>query len=129
LDISKKSINELIKESYETAKEKGWHDQERSFGEIISLIHSELSEAFEEYRKHGNKKGHMTCIYYSGKGYVSEQPTETCKKPEGIPIELTDVLIRIFDFCGKHNIDLEEALEIKMEFNKTRPYRHGGKVV
>lgn len=122
-------INELIEESHKIAKEKGWYDTERSFGELIALIHSELSEALEEYRKHGDKKGHMTAIYYSGKGYISELPTEICKKPEGIPIELADVLIRIFDICGKHDIDLEKAIEIKMEFNKTRPHRHGGKVV
>ena len=51
---------------------------------LISLIHSELSEALEEYRcNHGN-------VWYGEDG-----------KPEGIAIELLDAVIRIFDFLGK----------------------------
>ena len=44
-------LNELAKLINENAKEKGWWDEERTFAEIISLCHSELSEALEEYRK------------------------------------------------------------------------------
>ncbi len=51
------------------------------------------------------------------------------KKPEGIPIELANLLIRIFDTCGTYGINLSEALRMKMAYNKTRPYRHGGKVI
>ena len=29
--------------------------------------------------------------------------------------------------CGKEGIDIEEAISFKHEYNKTRPYRHGGK--
>jgi NTP pyrophosphatase (non-canonical NTP hydrolase) len=127
-------INDLIKQAHETAKSKGWWEKEATFGETIALIHSELSEVLEEHRNgkmlhetyleckdvacSGNKKGNCTSI----------MPCPEAK-PCGIPSELADVLIRIFDFCGKHNIDLEKALQIKMGFNKTRSYRHGGKKV
>jgi hypothetical protein len=41
---------------------------------------------------------------------------------------LADALIRIFDLCGAHRWNLERAVLNKMAFNKTRPYRHGGKL-
>lgn len=110
------NINEAVKESYENARDHGWHDSKRSVGDLICLMHSELSEALEEHRN-----GKLpTEIYYN-----DAKPD----KPEGIPVELADCVIRIFDFCGLHDIDLEKALKIKMHYNKTRPYRHGGKVV
>lgn len=43
-------INEFMREVHENAKNHGWHDEKRSFGELIALCHSELSEALEEYR-------------------------------------------------------------------------------
>ena len=109
-------MKELIKEIHENAKAHGWHDFERSFGEIIALIHSELSEALEEYRS-----GYLeTAIYYN-----DNKPD----KPEGIPVELADVIIRIFDYCEHAGIDIEHAIRLKHEYNKTRPYRHGGKIL
>ena len=107
------TIKELIKQSHDTAKEKGWWDDPRTFGENIALCHSELSEAYEEFRNYSK----FTEIYYN----------DGNSKPEGIPIEIADVLIRIGDLCGRYNIDLESAVELKLEYNKTRPYRHGNK--
>ena len=41
--------------------------------------------------------------------------------------EFADVLIRIFDTCGKYDIPLAKAMAAKMAYNETRAYRHGGK--
>lgn len=110
------TIEELVNSSYQNAKDHGWHDEPRTVGDLICLMHSELSEALEEHRN-----GKLpTEIYYN-----QNKP----EKPEGIPIELADCIIRIFDFCGLHGINLQEALNIKMKYNATRPYRHGGKKV
>lgn len=111
--MKNKSINALVKEAYNTAVEKGWFDINRTFGDQIALAHSELSEALNEFRNNHD----YTETYYREKD----------GKPEGIPTELADVIIRIFSMCGFYGIDLEKAIEEKMEFNKTRPYRHGGK--
>ena len=94
-------INEFIKECHSIAKEKGWWTQERNDGELIALMHSELSEALEAMRNHGSK--------------------------DAIAEELADCCIRIFDYCGARDIDLENTLLKKIEYNKTRTYRHGKK--
>lgn len=110
-----KSVNDWCKECYETSASKGWHDNADSdnyFNKLL-LIHAEVSEVVEELRKGKS----ITDIYYDG------------KKPEGPAIEIADVVIRIFDLCGKAGLDLEKAIEIKSEYNKTRPHRHGGKVI
>lgn len=46
---------------------------------------------------------------------------------EGITAELADVIIRVLDYCAYAGIDIENVLEVKHEYNKSRPYRHGGK--
>ena len=106
------TLKELMKESYKTAKEKGWWEEERNFGEVIALCHSELSEVLEDYRD-----GRLFDeIFYTPEG-----------KPCGIPVEVADLLIRIADMCEAYRIPVEEALKVKMAYNKGRPYRHGNK--
>lgn len=48
--MSGMTISELQQEVHQTAKEHGWWEEPPSFPEIIALIHSEASEALEEYR-------------------------------------------------------------------------------
>jgi NTP pyrophosphatase (non-canonical NTP hydrolase) len=109
-----KSINELVKDAHDNAVSKGWWVEDRSFGELIALMHSELSEALEFYRE-GRA---ITEMFYTNN-----------VKPDGIPAELADVVIRVFDACGRYGIDLQTAIEEKMAYNSTRPMRHGGKVI
>lgn len=108
------TIELLQKSAYEQAVKSGWHEEERTVGDFIALMHSELSEALEAFRDGKNPKE----IWWNGNG-----------KPEGVPVELADCVIRILDFCGHHGIDLEQAIELKMKFNATRPHRHGGKAL
>jgi hypothetical protein len=51
------------------------------------------------------------------------------RKPCGIPSELADVIIRALHFSGKHAIDIGSAIQKKMDYNETRPYKHGGKAI
>jgi len=97
----KNKISDFIKECHQVAKEKGWWDEERNDGELIALMHSELSEALEAMRNHATK--------------------------DALAEELADCCIRIFDYCGARDIDLEATLLKKIEYNKGRPYRHGKK--
>jgi len=110
-----KSINEWTKEIHQLAKEKGWYEKERNFGEVIALIHSELSEALEEARK-----GSMTT-------YFEVNEADCKEKPAGVYVELIDAIIRILDYLGSKNVDVEELIKLKHEYNKTRPRKHGKK--
>lgn len=103
-------INDLVKSAHENSVNHGFWEKDKNFGEVIALMHTELSEAYEEYRNHKN---------------VDETYYEEDGKPCGVPSELADVVIRVFDFCGGANIDLEKIILEKMEYNKTRPYKHG----
>jgi hypothetical protein len=107
------SLNELTKDIHNNAVAHGWWDNSRCFGEVIALCHSELSEALEEYRN-----GNPMLYYNEGTG-----------KPEGIAVEMIDCIIRILDWCGKEGVDVEDILNKKHEYNKSRPYKHGGKVI
>lgn len=104
------SLNDLAQEIHKNAIEHGWWETNRNFGEIIALIHSEASEAFEEYRKRN------PLHYHDENG-----------KPEGIAVELVDIVIRVLDFLGKEGVDIDKILLEKHEYNKTRPYKHGNK--
>lgn len=88
------------------ANEKWWHDPttgvkvDRNKGELLCLIHSEISEAMEGERKN----------------------LEDDKLPHRrmAEVELADALIRIFDYAGAFGYDLQGAFEEKMAFNKRR---------
>lgn len=195
--------NELAAAVHKNAVDHGWWDEEREAAEIFALIHSELSEALEEYRS-GRPLLYFPCnagglcvddrpeenVSCGSRIYNPENPSAPCsaksKKPEGIAVELADCVIRILDYCGKEQIDiggeleerragfdsyalpalvnechclvsqaydntketaaflaecvaiieywceengsnLEDVIRKKHEYNKTRPYRHGGK--
>ena len=104
-------LNELAQEIHEVSKSKGWWDEDRNPGEIIALIHSEASEALECLRND------EIFMYYKG------------DKPMGLPSELADILIRTLDYCARRDIDIDTAMRVKIEYNKTRPHRHGGKTM
>lgn len=75
-----------------------------SFGDHISHLHSEVSEVYEEFRK-GNSYNH---IYSKG------------NKPEGIPIELADVILKTLAICSHYDIDISHALVMKLEYNASK---------
>jgi NTP pyrophosphatase (non-canonical NTP hydrolase) len=75
------------------------------YGQKIALIHSELSESLEGDRKN--------------------LPDDHLPEYQMKFIELADAMIRIADLAGYLGIDLEAAIIAKMEYNKSRPFKHG----
>lgn len=74
----------------------------RKIGTALCLIHSEVSEALEGLR-------------HRDRANFEE--------------ELADVLIRVFDVAAGLGIDLDKIVAAKLEKNRTRGFRHGGKAI
>ena len=104
-DLDKK-VNELRDLCFSESFKNGWHTDEngeildKNKGEMISLMHSEISEALE-----GERKGLMD----------SHLPSRPMAE-----VELADAIIRIMDYCGKWEYDIGGAIKEKLEYNKTR---------
>lgn len=123
-------LSELAAEIHQNAKEHGWWDEPREFGTIIALCHSELSEALEEHRNGNPMVYYCTCEEVAS----CADDCEECEfarddKPEGVAVEMIDCMIRILDWCGKEGLNVDAILEDKHLYNKTRPYKHGGKKI
>lgn len=83
----------------------------RAVVEKLALIHTEVSEAIECVR---DAEFMMSVV--NG-------------KPEGLPSELADVVFRVLHLADMCGIDLESVMERKMQYNETREYRHGGRLM
>ncbi len=115
-------IDTLCYMVHENARDHGWWPKGKSaidlIPEKIALIHSELSEALECFRK----------------GELAEWMSGAHNKPEGFGVELADAIVRICDLYeavrrefGPTFPDLNSVISRKHEYNRTRPFRHGGK--
>ncbi len=95
---------------HQIALDHGWWDKPRSEGDIIALMHSELSEALEAVR-HGNP------------------PSTKAAGFSELEEELADVVIRMMDWARHAGLNVAGAVVAKIEHNRSRPYRHGGKAL
>lgn len=122
------NINEFAKEVHQNAVEHGWWETDREEAEIIALIHSEWSEALEEYRNDMPmdyrvcKNCGEPCMKHGCGDYIApggSAAREECvlgdldPKPEGIAVELIDGCIRILDYIGKTGTKIHEIVTLK----------------
>lgn len=112
------TIRDLQKQCWQQAEDKGFHDDRPEggpeltnwLGNKLMLIVSEAAEAQEELRS----------------GYRADKTYYTAGgKPEGVPSELADIVIRTLDLAGTEGIDLQTIIEEKLRYNATRARLHG----
>jgi len=96
-------INDLAAEVHTIARSKGFWDEARNMGEMIALMHSELSEALEAHRD------------------------DNITGPHSVSEEFADVIIRVLDTCAAYEFDMDWIIARKMEINRQRPQLHGRK--
>jgi hypothetical protein len=83
-----------------------WHDLQtgefvaRPVPELLCLIHSEISEALEGYRK--------------------DLMDDKLPHRKMLEVELADAVIRIFDMAGGLGFDLGAAIDEKLHYNDSR---------
>lgn len=100
-------FNDLVSLCHGRAKAGGWwtsletgEPKDRNNGELICLMHSELSEAME-----GDRKNKMD---------------EHLPHRKSLEVELADCIIRIADFAGGRGLDVGGAILEKLEYNAQR---------
>lgn len=108
-------LNRLRDALHNVARDHGWHDDALTPEQFLALqvpnIHGEVSELWEALRR-----GELN------KPCDKSGCDLSCKEEE-----LADIVIRVFDICGRLNINIGRAILEKSRYNETRPYRHGNK--
>ena len=103
------SLEELIAEAHAAMKSNGFWES-ANLGEKLCLIHGEVSEVMEHYRK----------------GTAAE-PSAKIPEFTNEEEELADIVLRILDLAGHRGVRLVDAMEAKHAYNLTRPFKHGRK--
>lgn len=100
-------INAAMDLAHETATNAGWYTNpktgeqiQRNFGEVLALMHSELSEALEADRK----------------GLMDDKLPHR----DGREVEFADLIIRVLDTSAALGFDIGRAIIEKNRFNKNR---------
>lgn len=126
-------LNAAALEIYQGNKARGfWPEdhqvgkQVRNVGEVLMLITSEAGEALEADRK--GRQANLVNFY---RAYALDTSPEGFKFAFAAYIkdtfadELADIQIRLLDYAGAMGIDLERHVQLKLEYNASRPYKHG----
>lgn len=120
-------LNEACKKWHQEMLDKGF--TKKDVPTHLMLIVSELSEALEADRtnNHANYMAFEYSIKHLQKSEKTREERERDYKhdfewhiKDSIEDEIADVFLRLMDFCGAYNIDIDKAIRYKQEYNRIR---------
>ena len=122
MSVEMKTLNDIADAVHQLAWDKGWHsetEEEDAFIErACNNLHDEISELHEAWRNNRLRKPCDKAQHMIDSGL---RPLDCVEE------EFADIIIRVLDNCKKLGVDIQQAVEIKHNYNKTRLPRHGGK--
>lgn len=120
-------INELAKKIHQNARDKGFFEKEKNIGEMLALIHSEVSEALEADR------ANVYCDWsYDDPPIIQQEDIDDERFKEiferevknRFEDELADIMIRVMDLAEFKKINLEWHIKAKIRYNSLRKKYH-----
>lgn len=129
-------LNDFCKQHHANMLAKGFTEKQ-PIGVKLMLIVSELSEALEAYRKNKHAiydllEGVYACgmedlkdVDSSNKEVAAFESAFRCGIKDTFEDEIADAFLRLMDLCGEYNIDIQMHINMKCEYNKLRPAKHG----
>ena len=135
-------LNKLATYAYLQARSMGWyttdegHEKDINFGERLMLTVSELGEALDADRKGRVVPKDKEDYFLTAKKHI--QGSHIVKDSQfkfafeesikdTVQDEIADTVIRLLDMCGYMNIDLAFHVEAKLQYNRLRGFKHGGR--
>lgn len=128
-------VKDVVRLAHQNSKDHGFWDGEQNLSEKLMLIVTEVSEACECLRgasrerfpesdfldavdDTGFSQYHFDLTHYPDVAFQNNVK-------DTFPDELADIVIRVADLAGYLGYDLDRHIQLKMEYNASRPKKHG----